>query len=109
MNLKEYTIDFRNVTNFFEMHFTIRDALGFPYYYGCNWDALWDCLTDMAGEPMYIKIIGLKVISTKKFDNSAEIFIKILKNFKHYANDAFREQTVIETVNAKTNQVTNIE
>ena len=42
-----YTIDFRDVQNYAEVHLIIREALGFPDYYGCNWDAFWDCLTDM--------------------------------------------------------------
>lgn len=34
-----YTIDFSNVEHYWEMHQTIGEALGFPEYYGCNWDA----------------------------------------------------------------------
>ncbi|MBE6537497.1 MAG: hypothetical protein E7673_06040 [Ruminococcaceae bacterium] len=108
MNFKEYTIDFSDVTSFFEMHFTIRDSLEFPYYYGCNWDALWDCLTDLAGEPLRIKIIGLEVISTKKFDDSAETFVEILKEFKHYENDAYSDMISIEIINKKTGEITAI-
>ena len=44
-----YTIDFTDVKNFLEMHFVIKEALDFPDYYGCNWSALWDSLTDMYG------------------------------------------------------------
>lgn len=38
-----YTIDFSNIQNYLEIHFVIREALDWPDYYGCNWDAFWDC------------------------------------------------------------------
>ena len=41
---EKYVIDFTNVKTYLEMHFEIRKALGFPDYYGCNWDAFWDLL-----------------------------------------------------------------
>ncbi|MBQ7354518.1 MAG: barstar family protein [Clostridia bacterium] len=34
-----YSIDFSNVEHYLEMHKTIGEALDFPEYYGCNWDA----------------------------------------------------------------------
>lgn len=34
-----YTIDFSEVEYYPEMHMIIRDSLGFPDYYGGNWDA----------------------------------------------------------------------
>lgn len=93
-----YTIDFTNVKYYLEMHFAIREALDFPDYYGCNWSAFWDCLTDMVGRPVHIKIIGLDVIR-ENFDDTAEKLIEILKEFKHYENDEFEKDIQIEIVN----------
>ena len=92
-----YTIDFTNVKNYLEMHFVIREALDWPEYYGCNWDAFWDCLTDMYGDPIHIEIIGLEVIE-KKFGDSAKKMIEILKRFKHFNNDLFSDSIQIEIV-----------
>lgn len=92
-----YTIDFTNVQHYLEMHFVIRKALDWPDYYGCNWDAFWDCLTDMYGEPVHIEIIGLDVIE-RKFDGAAEKMISILREFKHFANDRFASNIKIEIV-----------
>ena len=93
-----YIIDFTNVKYYLEMHFVIREALDFPDYYGCNWDAFWDCLTDMVGRPVHIKIIGLDVIR-KKFDDAADMMIETLQEFKHYLDNRFVKDIQIEIVN----------
>ena len=61
----KYTLDFRNVNTPFEVHKEIQKGLDFPDYYGCNWSAFWDCLTDMYGELIHIEIFGLEVIEEK--------------------------------------------
>ena len=96
-----YTIDFRNVKYYLEMHFVIRQSLDWPDYYGCNWSAFWDCLTDMVGRPVHIEIIGLDVIE-RKFGDAASKMIEILKEFKHYDDDAYVNDIQIELVNGDT-------
>ena len=86
MNIRKYIIDFREVKYYLEMHAIIWKSLDFPDYYGCNWDAFWDCLTDMYGDPIHIEIIGLDMIE-RKFDDSASKMIELLKDFKHFGND----------------------
>ena len=93
----KYTIDFTNITYYREMHLIIKEALDFPDYYGCNWDAFWDCITDMIGEPIYIEIVGLDIIE-RKFDDAAKMMIKILKKFKHYIHDKYINDITIEIV-----------
>ena len=61
---KKYTVDFTNVQYYSEMHKIIQKSLDFPDYYGCNWAAFWDCLTDMYGDAIHIEIIGIDVILT---------------------------------------------
>ena len=92
-----YTIDFSKVQHYLEMHFIIRQALDWPDYYGCNWDAFWDCLTDMTGRPVRIEIIGLDVIE-RKFDDAAEKMISILNRFKHYSKE-FATDVEVSVVN----------
>ncbi len=95
---KEYTIDFRNVKYYLEMHLVIRESLEFPDYYGCNWDAFWDCLKDMDREPLRITILGLDIVE-KKFGGTAKMIIETLKEFKHYPDDMFAKDIQIEIVN----------
>ena len=97
MSKEKYVVDFTNVKYYLEMHAVIEKSLDFPDYYGCNWDAFWDCLTDMYGDPIYIEIIGLEVIE-RKFGDAAEKMIGILKEFKHFNNDLFSDNIKIDIV-----------
>ena len=98
---EKYTIDFTNVNHYLEMHFIIRQALDLPDYYGCNWDAFWDCLTDMVGRPIHIEIIGLDVIE-RNFDDAAKMMIDTLREFKHYDDDYYVHEIQIEIVSGET-------
>ena len=98
---EKYTIDFTNTKNYLEMHFVIRQALDLPDYYGCNWDAFWDCLTNMVGRPIHIEIVGLDVIE-RKFGDCAKTMIDTLKEFKHYGDDEFVDDIKIEIVSGDT-------
>lgn len=97
--IEHYVVDFTNVKNYFDMHFIIRDSLDFPDYYGCNWSAFWDCLTDMItlDGKLHIEIIGLDIIK-EKFDDSADMILKILKRFKHFGNSKYAEQIEIDII-----------
>ena len=95
MDKGEYIIDFTNVNYYLEMHAVIKRSLKFPDYYGCNLDAFWDCLTDMYGGQIYIKIIGIEVIE-RKFDDEAEQIIEILKEAKHDCEEDFPDSFKIE-------------
>lgn len=101
MNKEKYRVDFTNVNYYLDMHGVIWRALDFPDYYGCNWDAFWDCLTDMYGAPIHIEIIGLEVIE-RKFGDAATIMIEILKSFKHFNHDLFCDDIKIEIVRGNT-------
>lgn len=102
-NFKElYILDFSKVEYYTEIHKIIQKGLYFPDYYGCNWDAFWDCLTDMIGRPVNIRIIGIENIE-KKFNDSAKIMLEILKEFKYYRDDKYSDQINIEIVRNSSN------
>jgi RNAse (barnase) inhibitor barstar len=94
----KYTVDFTNVKYYLEMHAVIRESLDFPDYYGCNWSAFWDCLSEMYGDPIHIEIIGLEVIKNKFGIDCVNKMIEILKRFKHFYNDEFSDSIKIEIV-----------
>ena len=45
--MKQITIDCTNITDGNAMHKALAGALSFPEWYGKNYDALHDCLTDI--------------------------------------------------------------
>ena len=92
-----YVIDFSNMKTHWEIHQIIKEGLDFPDYYGCNWDAFWDCLTDMLGRPIHIEIIGLEVIA-QKFGDAADKMLEILQEFKHCDDDEYVNDIRIEIV-----------
>ena len=95
-----YTLDFRDVEHFLEVHYIIKTELDFPDYYGCNWSAFWDCLTDMRGRPIHIEILGLDVVE-RKFSDMAVKMVEILKCLKHYNNDKYAHEIKIEIVDGE--------
>ena len=98
---EKYTINFTDVKNFLEMHFVIKESLGFPDYYGCNWSALWDSLTDMYGEPIRIEILGLENIKNKFGEETVDKMIDVFKRFKHFEK-SFENYIEIEIAHGKT-------
>ena len=63
--MDKYTVDFSNVKYYIEIHEVLKRDLDFPDYYGGNTDALWDCLTDMLGDPSYIELFGFEEVQKR--------------------------------------------
>ena len=91
----KYRVDFNEVKYYIEIHEVLKRDLDFPDYYGRNWDAFWDCLNDMYGDPIHIEIVGLEVIE-RKFGDAASKMLEILKRFKHFNDDLFSDGIKIE-------------
>ena len=104
MKEKKYIVDFTEVNYYWEVHAVLKESLEFPDYYGCNWDAFWDCLRDMYGDPIHIEIVGFENIR-KNFESAAEKMIEILKRFKHYINDMLADKIRIEIVDEDKREV----
>ena len=94
---EKYVLDFREVKYYLEFHAVIKKELDFPDYYGCNFDALWDCLTGMVGRPINIEIIGLENIE-RRFGDTAERLIDILEELKDYAKDEFPNSVTVNVI-----------
>jgi RNAse (barnase) inhibitor barstar len=97
VGMDRYVIDFTDIQNYFDIHRIIAEALDFPEWYGCNWDAFWDLITDMIGEPLHIEILGLGNLK-RIHEPEVDIMMNILKRFKHYANDKYVQMIKIEIV-----------
>ena len=95
-----YVVDFSNVKYYSEIHEILADAFDFPDYYGKNWSALWDCLTDLMGRETNVEIYGLQVIRDK-FGDTADKLIEILKDWKHCDNDECADEIHIYITDGK--------
>ena len=91
-----YVLDFSEINHISDIHWIIKNELDFPDDYGMNWDACWDCLTDMVGNPLHIRLIGVERIR-QKFPRHAGILLELLKALKHYDDD-YKDQIRIEVV-----------
>ncbi|MBQ8401252.1 MAG: barstar family protein [Clostridia bacterium] len=87
-------LDFREVQYYLEIHRIIKKALDFPEWYGENWDALWDCLTDIAGLEVHMEVLGLDTIR-RRFPGVGEKLLQILRRWKGYGNGCYAENTRI--------------
>lgn len=92
-----YVLDFSKIRHFSELHEIIKEELDFPDYYGKNWDAFWDCLTDMVGHPVHIEIHGIDQLE-QQGENDAKKLIKILKRLKHYNDDRYVNEIKITLI-----------
>ena len=96
---EKYTLDFSKIQHWNEFHQIIKQELDFPDYYGENWDAFWDCITDMVDgrRILYIEIIGAEVLQQKYLDDF-NFLLKCLRDAKHLYNDKFYDYVKIEIV-----------
>ena len=50
MTVNRILVDGAGIRNMYQFHRALQSAFGFPEWYGCNLDALYDCLTDIQEE-----------------------------------------------------------
>jgi ribonuclease inhibitor len=63
--VKSVEIDLRGVQSSANLHEMLRDALGFPSWYGCNWDAFWDSITGLVEMPETLRLLGWSVLQQR--------------------------------------------
>ena len=83
-----YTVDFKGVKYYLEIHKALKDGLKFPDYYGENLDALWDCLTDFIDNDDVIILKNYQDVERVHKEYSEKI-LGVFKDAKHFANDSF--------------------
>ena len=66
-------LDLTKVTCAEELHAALAQALGFPSYYGCNWDAFWDAITGLVHMPETLRLRGWSVFSERLPDEAARL------------------------------------
>jgi len=96
---KLYTLDLSGARDSGEMHEIIRETFDFPDYYGCNWAAFWDCLTNMLGRPINIEIFGLENLE-RKIEGAANKILSILSDLKHFGQNKYVQSVNVIIVSA---------
>ena len=56
--VKQVEISLVGISSPTQLHKVLAEFLGFPTFYGCNWDAFWDAITSLVEMPLLIKFIG---------------------------------------------------
>ena len=86
---EKYILDFTYAKTRIDIHDIIEKEFDFPDYYGANWDAFWDCITDFVdSRGLDLEIVGLDKIYSK-FKQDIDTFIETLKDLKHAYNDKY--------------------
>lgn len=52
------TIDLSTISEPGQLHSALGTALGFPDWYGQNWDAFWDAITGLVEMPVKLEFVG---------------------------------------------------
>ncbi|MCH5197348.1 MAG: barstar family protein [Oscillospiraceae bacterium] len=97
MEKEYYFVDFKNVNDYLKVHKLLKDGLQFPWYYGANLDALWDCLTDMVNDNAVITLQNFDCLKKWDEEYAAKIF-DIFVSLKHYDDDFFYDKIKIFVV-----------
>lgn len=88
-----FILDLSKAESADDIHGIIKKTFGFPEYYGSNWDAFGDCLTDLASAPLHIKIIGFRHMKDS-FPRDAAILCEVLSDVKNSCGRDYSAITV---------------
>lgn len=59
------TIDLSDINTARQLHAALASALGFPSFYGMNWDAFWDAITGLVDMPQQLELRGWPAFATR--------------------------------------------
>lgn len=81
-------IDVSHVQSTEELHAILEDALGFPSFYGRNWNAFWDAITGLVEMPHRLIVRGWANVE-RKWPQDAEAMAQCLYDLQaEYPADA---------------------
>lgn len=80
-NILEFTIDCADLSSSRELHLRLAKTLHFPEWYGCNLDALYDCLTSI-NEDTHLFLSGFQA-SSPALRPFARVFSDVCRDNPH--------------------------
>lgn len=72
-----HIIDFQKIKTPDDLHEYFKTEFAFPDYYGMNWDAFWDCMTELLSNNQSVNI---EVRCFPQFENKYPQNAKIMQN-----------------------------
>jgi RNAse (barnase) inhibitor barstar len=88
MKEKKYdirSIEFKEVENPFSLQDTLHKTLELPDFYGRNWDAFWDSITEIVKMPSNLILYNIKDYEDK-YPEDAKKLIKIKFDYNDFVN-----------------------
>lgn len=79
---EEIIIDLARVTNSFTIHEYFKKELGFPSFYGKNWDAFWDVITGLVVMPELLILFNWDEYS-RRFQRDAGILLELSEKYNN--------------------------
>lgn len=73
-------IDLAKIESLKHLHSVFKTELGFPEWYGMNWDAFWDSITGLIELKSNLKLSNFKSFEAA-FSRDAEILNEIVNRF----------------------------
>ena len=73
-------IELSNIKSNQELHQIFKEKLGFPDFYGMNWDAFWDGITGLVEMPDQLIVRGFSSLKYS-LPRDAEIFQEIVQDY----------------------------
>jgi RNAse (barnase) inhibitor barstar len=88
MSAEEITLDVGFASTKRSLHEMFAAVLGFPGYYGMNWDAFWDCICDpeQSSMPQHLILKGMSYLE-ERLPKDTDILRKIVKDLKNECPD----------------------
>lgn len=77
-------------------HQEIKKKLNFPSYYGENYHALVDCLSDLAGEGLHIVWIEYRAVFSALNRKAEDILNAFYTAYSYYKNERVYKFTVLD-------------
>lgn len=95
--MDRYIVDFSKVEHYYQIQEVLKRDLEFPDYYGGNLAALWDCLTDILGEPSDIRIVGFEK-NAGRYSKQWNDILDVMRDTKHAYDDVFADTFTVTLV-----------
>ncbi|MFC9462479.1 barstar family protein [Streptomyces sp. NPDC056983] len=85
------TIDVSGLLDERALHLLLQQELGFPDFYGKNWDAFWDAITGLVWIPDRLRFLGWEQL-VEDVPSGAAMLRRALDNYRA----TYRPELVVE-------------